>query len=309
MRTLAVAILTAITLAASATAARAQVLSDTLPREIDGLEIDDRRGSAIPKDIPLINADGETVLIGDYFSNNERPTVLLLVYYSCPKMCELMLGHMNKVINDVTFDVGEDYQVIVVSFDHRNTTSMARNKETYHHAAYRRGLDELGRESFLFHTATAQDARRLADSVGFDYRFLPQAGEFSHPSVMYVLTPDGRVSNYLSGIEYESKQLRIALLSASDGKIAESITDSFLFFCFRYDPTAGAFNAEAMQIMKLAGVFSIFGVGSLIGGLFIADTVRKRRAYSKMNPSKGGDQSAPGGSLQGRTPRVSGAGT
>ncbi|RNC80898.1 MAG: SCO family protein [Phycisphaera sp.] len=308
MRKLAVAILTAITLAASATAARAQVLSDTLPKEIDGLEVDDRRGSAIPKDIPLINADGETVLIGDYF-DNERPTVLLLVYYSCPKMCEVMLGHMNEVINDVTFDVGEDYQVLVVSFDHRNTTSMARNKETYHHAAYRRGLDEMGRESFLFHTATAQDARRLADSVGFDYRFLPQSGEFSHPSVMYVLTSDGRVSNYLSGLEYESKQLRIALLSASDGQIAESIGDFFLHFCFRYDPTAGAFNAEAMQIMKLAGVFSIFGVGSLIGGLFIADAVRKRRALSKMNPTKSGNSSVPGGSLQGRTPHVSGAGT
>ncbi|GAB5496993.1 MAG: hypothetical protein Phyf2KO_20730 [Phycisphaerales bacterium] len=308
MRKLAVAILTAITLATSAIDARAQVLSDTLPKEIDGLEVDDRRGSAVPKDIPVINADGETVLIGDYF-DNERPTVLLLVYYSCPKMCEVMLGHMNDVINDVTFDVGEDYQVIVVSFDHRNTTSMARGKETYHHNAYRRGLDELGEKSFLFHTATAQDARRLADSVGFDYRFLPQAGEFSHPSVMYVLTPDGRVSNYLSGLEYESKQLRIALLSASDGQIAESIGDFFLHFCFRYDPTAGAFNAEAMQIMKLAGVFSIFGVGSLVGGLFIADNVRKRRALSKMNPSKSGNSSVPGGSLQGRTPRVSGAGT
>ena len=101
MRKLAVAILTAITLAASAIDAHAQVLSDTLPKEIDGLEVDDRRGSAVPKDIPVINADGETVLIGDYF-DNERPTVLLLVYYSCPKMCEVMLGHMNDVINDDT---------------------------------------------------------------------------------------------------------------------------------------------------------------------------------------------------------------
>lgn len=308
MRRRIAAILTTILLASLATGVRAQVLSDTLPREIDGLEIKDRRGSAIPRDIPIINADGETVLIGDYF-DNERPTVLLLVYYSCPKMCEAMLGHMNEVINDVTFDVGEDYQVLVVSFDHRNTTSMARNKETYHHAAYRRGLTESGRESFHFHTATAQDARRLADSVGFDYRFLPQAGEFSHPSVMYILTPDGRVSTYLSGLKYKSKQLRIALLSASDGQIAESIGDFFLHFCFRYDPTAGAFNAEAMQIMKLAGVFSIIGVGSLVGGLFVADGIRKRRALAHTNPSNSGTTHTPEGSLPGRKPRVSGAGT
>lgn len=285
----------------------AQVLHDTLPGEIDGLEIEDRRGERIPRDIPLINAQGESVLIGDYFES-ERPTVLLLVYYSCPKMCEVMLGHMNEVINDVTFDVGEDYQVVVVSFDHRNTTSMAKNKEIYHHAAYRRGLDEAGRESFLFHTARAQDARRLAESVGFDYRFLPQSGEFSHPSVMYVLTPDGRVSNYLSGIGYESKQLRVALLGASDGQIAESLGDFFLHFCFVYDPAAGSWSANAMKVMQVAGVLSVLGVSTLVGGLHLTDRVRKRRRKSGKNKTNSA-ATRPGDDRPMRVPQISGAGT
>jgi protein SCO1/2 len=284
----------------------AQVLSDKLPKQIDGLEIQDRRGDVVPIDIPIVNSSGETVLIGDYF-DRERPTLLLLVYYSCPKMCEVMLNRMNNAINDVSFDIGEDYQVIVVSFDHANTTSMAKSKETYHHAAYSRGLDEVGRESFLFHTATAQDARRLADSVGFDYRFLPQSGEFSHPSVMYLLTSDGRVSNYLSGLDYDAKQLRLGLLGASDGKIAQSLSDFFLHFCFVYDPTAGAYSVEAMKVMQIGGILSIIAVGSLVGGLRIAESVRRRRAARDSNDGNG-DGGIAGRSPRSTEPQVSGAG-
>jgi len=288
-------------------AAGAQVLHDELPKQIDGLEIVDRRGEAVPKDIPIVNSSGETVLIGDYFEG-ERPTLLLLVYYSCPKMCEVMLNRMNNTINEVKFDVGEDYQIIVVSFDHTNTTSMAKRKETYHHASYRRELDEQGRQSYLFHTATAQDARRLADSVGFDYRFLPQSGEFSHPAVLYLLTSDGRVSNYLSGFDDDAKQLRLGLLAASDGQIAQSIGDFFLLFCFVYDPTAGAYTAEAMQIMKLGGIFSIVSVGSLVGGLRIAESVRRRRA-ARSNNYEIGSAGIAGRSPAADKPQVSGAGT
>lgn len=271
-----------------ASGARAQVLSDKLPAQIDGLEVADKRGNAIPADIQLYNAQGEQVYIGDYF-NTERPTLFMLVYYNCPKLCEVMLNHMNKVVNDVTFDVGEDYQIIVVSFDHTNTTSMAAGKQDFLQGSYKRGLSEDGKDHYLFHTTTANDARRLAEAVGFDYRYIPQAKEFSHPSVMYVLTPDGRVSNYLSGIGYESRQLRIALLEASDGKIAQSLTDFFLHFCFVYDPNAGAFSAEAMQIMKVGGVLSIISVGTLLVVLRIKESVRRKlhRTSQHMSTSTG----------------------
>ena len=254
---------------------RAQVLSNELPKQIDGLEVADMRGSAIPRDVQLYDAKGEPVYIGDYFDTG-KPTLFMLVYYNCPKLCEVMLSHMNKVVNDVTFDVGDDYQIIVVSFDHTNTTSMAAGKQEFLQNSYKRGLSTEGQSHYLFHTTTANDARRLADAVGFDYRYIPQSKEFSHPSVMYILTPDGRVSNYLSGIGYESRQLRVALLEASDGKIAESLTDFFLHFCFVYDPTAGSFNAEAKQIMKVGGVLSILCVGTLLAVLRIKESVRRK---------------------------------
>ncbi len=265
---------------------RAQILSDKLPAPIEGLEVKDKRGSAIPKDIQLYNTRGEQVYIGDYFDTG-KPTVLLLVYYSCPKLCEVMLNHFNEIVNDLEFEIGPDYQVLVVSFDHTNTTSMAIGKQTLMHASYRRGLSELGEQRYLFHTATAIDARRLADAVGFDYRFIPQSGEFSHPSVRYILTPDGRVSNYLLGLGVDSTQLRLALLGAADGQISQSVTDFFMQFCFVWDPTLGAYTLQAMQVMKLGGILSIVCVGTLLIVLRVKETVRRKAhsASQRISPS------------------------
>ena len=276
MTLLARTILLSLTAMLIAAGVHAQVLSDKLPDQIDGLEVADMRGKAIPRDIQIYNTEGEQVYIGNYFQT-DKPTLFMLVYYDCPKLCEVMLNHMNKVVNDVTFDVGEDYQIIVVSFDHTNTTSMAAGKQEFLQNSYKRGLSEEGQSHYLFHTTTANDARRLADAVGFDYRYIPQNKEFSHPSVMYILTPDGRVSNYLSGIGYESRQLR--------GKIAQSLTDFFLHYCFVYDPNAGAFSAEAKQIMKLGGIASIICVGTLLVVLRIKESVRRKLHKASQNMS------------------------
>ncbi|MEM8758210.1 MAG: SCO family protein, partial [Planctomycetota bacterium] len=191
----------------------AQVLSDEPPEAIRDLEIANQVGNQVPLDIQLYDSTGTALTIGDYFTDN-RPTLLLLVYYDCPLLCGLMLNKMNEVINEAEPTVGEDYKIVVVSFDHTNTDAMAAGKQTLYHAGYRRGLNELGRESFVFHTTSAGHARRLANAVGFDYRFMPESGEFSHPSVMYLLTPDGRVASFLSGLDYEPKQLRLAIIDA-----------------------------------------------------------------------------------------------
>lgn len=255
--------------------AHGQVLSDEPPESIRGLTVSDKLGFRIPLDVQVFDTAGKTVEIGSYF-NDRRPTVLLLVYYDCPMLCGLMLEKMNEVINATDQTVGDDYRILVVSFDHTNTTEMARQMQERYHRGYDRGLDDLGQKSYIFHTATAGEARRLADSIGFDYRFVPSSGEFSHPSVMYILTPDGTLSSYLSGLDYEPKQLRLALIDAADSKIARSIGDFFLHLCFSFDPLAGAYTLQAFRVMQVAGVLSIFGVAGLIGGLRTIEIVRRR---------------------------------
>ncbi|MGP1272349.1 MAG: SCO family protein [Phycisphaerales bacterium] len=274
--------LLAVSLAALvSTTACAQVLNAEPPEAIRDLEIRNTVGEQVPLDIPLYDSEGQALQIGDYFTDR-RPVLLLMVYYDCPLLCGLMLNKMNEVVNEASPTVGEDYKIVVVSFDHANTSAMAKGKQTLYHAGYDRGLTKLGRESYRFHTTTAAGARRLADAIGFDYRFMPASGEFSHPSVMYLLTPDGRVSSYLSGLDYEAKQLQIAILDASDGKTAMSIGEFFLHMCFSFDPTAGAYTLEAFRVMQIAGVLSVLGVGGLVGGLRIWEVVRRRNARASL---------------------------
>lgn len=268
--------------------AAAQLLSSEPPEEIRDLELSDRLGERVPGDIELFDATGKTVEIGSYF-NDQRPTVLLLVYYDCPMLCGLMLEKMNEVINRTRQTVGEGYRILVVSFDHTNTTEMARQKQEQYQRGYDRGLTELGRGSFLFHTAKAAESRRLADAVGFDYRFIPESGEFSHPSVMYILTPDGTLSSYLSGLDYEPKQMQIALLDAADSKIGMSFGDFFLHMCFSFDPTSGAYTLQAFRVMQVAGVLSVIGVGGLIVGLRVLEMVRRRGTRSQARAPRHSD--------------------
>lgn len=263
VRGMAAAFTAAIVALGAAAPLRAQLLSDQPPEAIRGLDVSDRRGAPVPPDLLLINAEGAEIELGSYLSD-QRPVVLLMVYYDCPKLCGLMLQTMSRVINETSPTVGEDFKIVVVSFDHANTPAMARTHEIGYKAAYARGLTELGRTSFRFHTTTAAEARRLADAVGFDYRYQPADGEFAHPSVMYVLTPDGRVSSYLSGLDYNADQLRIALLDAGKSKIGMSLGDLFLHMCFTFDPTLGRYTVQAKTVMKIAGVISILGVGGLV---------------------------------------------
>jgi len=271
-----------------ATPASAQVIHDDLPAQIKGLELHDSRGDQIPGDIVLYDDEGQPVKMESYFQG-DKPIVLVPVYYSCPKLCGLMLQHLNEIVNDLDYDIGEDYTVLVYSFDHTNTTAMAKGKQTRHQQAYKRGLSELGRQGYLFHTTSAAGAKRLGDAIGFDFRYLPKSREFSHPSAMYILTPDGRVSSYLSGLDYGPKQLKLALLDASDGKIAASLGDFFLHMCFQLDPNAGEYSIQAMRVMQIGGVISMFGVGLLVGGLRLAEGVRRRRRQRMENDSFPGD--------------------
>jgi protein SCO1/2 len=274
----------------------AQLLSEQPPEAIRGLDVSDRRGASVPPDLLLIDAEGSEIELGSYLTD-QRPAVLLMVYYDCPKLCGLMLQTMSRVINETAPTVGEDYKIVVVSFDHANTPAMAQTHEIGYKAAYARGLTELGHASFRFHTTTAAEARRLADAIGFDYRYQPADGEFAHPSVMYVLTPDGRVSSYLSGLDYSADQLRIALLDAGKSKIGMSLGDLFLHMCFTFDPTLGRYTVQAMTVMKIAGVLSILGVGGLVAVLRLRELGARRASRARV--VKGG--SAEGSAGAGRT--------
>ena len=239
-----------------------------LPKELEGMEILDRQGTVVPSDILLVDEAGNAVRFGD-FLRKERPLVVQLAYYECPMLCTLVLNGYVNAAKEIGWTPGKDYEVVTVSFDPRDTPKVAALKK----ATYLASLGRPGSESgWHFLTGTESEVRRLADALGFRYRWVEEQKEFAHAAGLFVLTPEGKLSRTLYGIEFASKDLRLSLLEAGEGKLGSPM-DKLILFCFKYDDAAHKYVMVAMNVMKLGGLLTVIA----LGGLLIILWSRERR--------------------------------
>lgn len=245
-----------------------------LPAAVRDLNITEKLGSRVPLDLEFIDADGQRVKLAQYF-DGKKPVLLQMVYYRCPMQCGTVLQKLYTRLNKLDFLPGEKFNIIVVSFDPTETTEAAARARVLGHTSFVRDLPKDINASWAYLTSEAKPARSLADSVGFAYRFLPESREYAHAAVSIVLTPDGKVSRYLYGIDYSASLLRMALLEATDGRIGTTV-DRILHFCYRFDPNANQYVIEAFRLMQITGVLTALGLGGLMAGLWVIDRRRKR---------------------------------
>lgn len=250
---------------------------------MQGVDVIEQRGAEVPLDLTMLDAQGNTVQLGDYF-DGRRPVVLILGYYDCPLLCTLVFNRAQAVFNELGFVLGKDYRALAVSFDHTDTTSQAAAQQAGMLAGIRK-IQGPPEQAWPFVTTTARNARALADSVGYTYKFLPESGEFSHPAVLVILSPSGEVSNYLYGVKYPAKQLRLALLDAAEGKIG-SVFDRVILFCYHYDPTTGAWSVNAFRVMQVSSVATVLVLGGFLAWLFFS-TARKAKRMTPPAESAG----------------------
>lgn len=259
---------------AAGPSAPAQVIMDQPPKDLAGIDVTERRGEVVPLDIPLLDHTGAAVRFGDYF-DGKRPVVFLMAYYTCPMLCGLALADLQKAVRGVKLELGKDYRVVVLSFDHRNAVADAATKHDMYvtdaipMADSRRTPATPADDVWPFLLATEQNAKRIADSVGFAYRFIPETGEFAHPTALFVLSPAGKISNYMYGkfgSTYNEKQMRLAIMDASEGKVG-SVFDKILWACYHYDPTRGTWTVQAMTVMRIGGALTAASLGALVIGL------------------------------------------
>lgn len=254
----------------------ADVPRHLLPPAIQGLEVIEKLGDQVPLDLSFTNAQGEPIKLAELFNQDHKPVILALVYFRCPMQCPMILRNLQKRIGELDWTVGERFNVAVVSFDPSETPKAARERQIDAIVNYNRPHAEGLEKHWQFMTSSATNARTLAKAVGFPYRYLPDSGEYSHGAVIFVLTPDGRVSRYLYGLDFPADRLRMALLEASDGKIG-STWDRVMLWCFHFDPTANAYVLQAFRVMQIGGVLSAVAVGGLLAWMWKSDRRRRRR--------------------------------
>ena len=248
---------------------------NVLPKEAQGVGIQDHLGQRLPMNVEFHNSEGTSVKLGDYFKDG-KPAIIVMAYYRCPVVCTVVMDKLAQCMQDLDYTVGQDYRTLLFSFDPTEKTPSARGKKEHYLSGYERADKPGVREGWEFHTGTEVASKELAAALGFDYKLLPN-GEFSHPVIVYIATPDGRIARYIGGYDYDAKDMKLHLLEATNGKIANSIGDALLHFCYRFDPNSGKYVLVAFRVMQAGGVVAVLGLGSLIGLLFAGERIRRRR--------------------------------
>lgn len=250
--------------------ARAQVLKDSIP-ELEGVGIIEHRGAVIPRDLAFRDAFGREARSEEWF-DGKRPVMLVLAYYNCPLLCTLMLNSVQRSLNELDWTAGREFRVVTLSFDSRNTPAQARLKQETYLAGYAKRPSDDG---WTFLVGEVEPIKRLANTVGYHYRFLPESGEFSHPSAIIFLSPDGKVHNYIEKLKFDPREVRLALMEAADGRTG-SFFDRIAHRCFPYDPKTGRYTPRVMNIMRVGAVVAAAGLGVFIGVVALA----RRRVHA-----------------------------
>ncbi len=243
------------------------------PERLDAVVLDEQLGGKVPTDGAYTDSSGAAVKLGDFF-DGERPVVLTFNYSNCPMLCSLQLDRFVKGLKQLGRSVGDGFEVVTISIDPEETSAQAAESKKRYLAEYERAGADKG---WHFLVGSEQSTRPLAASVGFTYDYNEARQEWLHPAAIIVLTPDGRVSRYLYGIEYHPDTLNLALVEASDGKIG-SVMDRLVLYCFHYDESEGRYAPVAMNIMRVGAGLAATALAFFLSFYWLVESRRKRRA-------------------------------
>ena len=250
--------LIAITAITGIAEARAADRPDERPPLLRNVGIDQKLDAQLPLDLTFRDETGRTVELGEYFG--DKPVVLSLVYFSCPMLCTMVENGVLNTLETLKFDVGDEFNVLTVSFDPKDTPQDAAAKKRVYVGLYGRKKASQG---WHFLTGDEPSIQALTKAVGFRYNYDPETGQYAHATAIMVLTPQGKLSRYFYGIQYPAGDLRLALVEASNNKIGNPV-DELLLFCCQYNPATGRYGLIISRALQIAGLITILSLGTLI---------------------------------------------
>ncbi|OFZ31814.1 MAG: photosynthetic protein synthase I [Bdellovibrionales bacterium RIFCSPHIGHO2_01_FULL_40_29] len=230
--------------------------SAEVPEELQGVGITEKMGQKIDLNLMVRDESGQLVALGTFFKS-PKPVILSLVYFNCPGLCNFHLNGLTDTLKMVDWTPGNEFEIVALSFDSRETADVAVKKKASYLKVYNRPESEKG-----WHFTTAEEAvvKAITDQVGFQFRWNEKVSEWSHASAAIIISPDGTISRYLHGIQFEPRDVKLALNEASHGKVG-NIVDSVMLFCFKYDVHQSKYGLQVFRVMQ---------VGAALTALFLA---------------------------------------
>jgi protein SCO1 len=246
------------------------------------VSLDQKLNAPAPLDTLFKDESGRTVRFGEYFG--KQPVVLMMPFFKCKGICVMELEGLVRAFNELNYKVGKDFQAVIVSINPKEVPEDAADRK----AEYLSILKYKGAEKgWHFLTGDEKNIKRLADSIGFRYKYDAKTDQYAHPAGLTVITPSGKISKYMYGVSFSPRDLRLALTEAGENKIG-SLVDKFLVFCYDYDPTHGKYGLAVMRIMQTAGIATVLLLGSFMVLMF---RLEKRRALQPL--PQPGDKATP----------------
>lgn len=215
----------------------------------------------LPLDLEFMGDDGIRSTLRDRLVP-DKPTILAIVYYRCPTMCNLILNGLVETLKEISYTPGEDFTVLAVSFDASETHVTAAGKKD----AYLREYGDREAEGWHFMVGDKPQIEELTQAAGFGYKYDPMDDQYAHGSGLLVLTPDGRISRFLPGMMYPLLDTRLALVEAGEGKIG-TLSDRIALLCYDYNPETGKYGLLINRIILVACLITVAAVAWLILGL------------------------------------------
>lgn len=250
---------------------------------IKEVQFKQRLNNQVDVNAKFTDSDGKEVTLAECM--NGKPTVFVLAYYRCPRLCNMVLNGVAKALQAIDFEPAEDFNIVVVSFDPTDTVEIAADKKKSVVHAFDRKGDPTGWNFLIGDEATVKAA---AESVGFQYVYDPKSGEYAHASGMVILTPEGRISRYFYGIDYSTRDVRLGLVEASQGQIGSPV-DELLLLCLHYDPTNGKYGLAILNLVRAGGLLT---VAAMVG--FIGMSIRHDRQAAPVAKASSETDSQPG---------------
>jgi len=225
--------------------------------------VEEKLNEQIPTELSFMDSNGKRVSLKDYVSG-DRPVVLTLAYYRCPMLCNLVLAGMARALRETGFNLGSDYRVVTVSIDPTETPELAAEKKRGYLQAMNTPSDSA---DWAFLTGNEKEIRALAAAVGFRYTYDASLKQYAHAAVSFVLTSEGRISRYLYGVDYPARDLRLAMVEASRGRVGTSF-DRVMLTCYRYDPATRRYGPYVRGFLRMGGLLIFTALSMLLAVLW-----------------------------------------
>lgn len=236
----------------------------TIDEDLIEVGIVEKLGETIPLGLEFLNESNDTVSLGELI---DKPTILSFVYFDCPGLCSPLLEGISAVVEKLDMELGTDYQVITISFNTEDTPEKAIIKKNN----FVTKIGEENRKHWIYLTGEQDNILEITGAVGFKYK--PHGLDFAHPSAIILLSPEGKITRYLYGINFLPFDVKMAIIEAQQG-IARPTINKILEYCFAYDPNGRTYT---LQVTRIVGGLMLF----ILGVGFIILVIRGRRKAKK----------------------------